>query len=176
MGCLLQSKQQRWHAFKNFAGVVRRTISLQAAIRMGTQIVDAASWLQRRGIAHCDIKADNVLVASITPPVAWLADFGLAVECAASGTIPGLTAPRRVSLKTVHGHPFDLADPIPAAKPAACMHACGQSLAGTCTQHMCSCQLQRISSCSFVLEGASCAASLMTPILSGMRSRMLVPR
>ncbi|KAF2763438.1 kinase-like protein [Pseudovirgaria hyperparasitica] len=65
------------------------------------QLLDAVAFLHDNGIAHRDVKPDNVLVRSYDPPAAMLADFGCAVAAEKRilydwpGTVPYL-APEEV--------------------------------------------------------------------------------
>ena len=46
-----------------------------------SQLVMAVMHCHRRGVAHRDIKLENVMVASLTPFVIKLIDFGQALGC-----------------------------------------------------------------------------------------------
>jgi serine/threonine protein kinase len=98
---------QAWLALEYIQGVTLEQWRLQGGGRrpwrevcaVGQQIVEALAYLHGQGIAHLDLKPDNVLLPPGQPASIKLIDFGLALPFGASdprrwGT-PGYTAPER---------------------------------------------------------------------------------
>ncbi|MFN2571695.1 MAG: serine/threonine-protein kinase [Gemmatimonadales bacterium] len=61
-----------------------RTLPIDRAVRVATEVLDALSHAHARGLAHRDIKPDNI-VCSATSGRAILVDFGIARAIASSG-------------------------------------------------------------------------------------------
>jgi serine/threonine-protein kinase len=61
-----------------------RTLAIDRAVRVAAQVLDALAHAHERGLAHRDIKPDNI-VLSATDGGAMLVDFGIARAIATSG-------------------------------------------------------------------------------------------
>ena len=64
---------------------VESVMSAEQAAAVFLQLVRAVAHCHRHGVLHRDIKLENVLIASLHPPVVKLADFGSASRLQPSG-------------------------------------------------------------------------------------------
>jgi tetratricopeptide (TPR) repeat protein len=72
---------------------------------LAAQMLDALAYLHAHGILHADIKAENVFVASIHPPVFKLGDFGLAHRLRVASGLRG--SPAFMPPEVIRGEPTD---------------------------------------------------------------------
>ena len=62
-----------------------RTLPIERAVRVATEVLDALAHAHDHGLAHRDIKPDNIVLSEQTGGGAILVDFGIARAIASSG-------------------------------------------------------------------------------------------